>query len=46
MCMSYHLHCVENVSVAVDHNAHRHKETAQEEEEDEGSIIWVLGCPV
>lgn len=44
--MSYHLHCVEDVPIAVDHDAHRHKETGQEEEEDEGGIIGVLGCPV
>ena len=44
--MSYHLHCIEDVPVAVDHDAHRHKETSQEEEEDEGGIIGVLRCPV
>lgn len=44
--MAYHLHCIEDVSVAVDHDAHRNKETGQEEEEDEGGIIWVLRCPV
>lgn len=46
MCISYHSHCIEDVPIAVDHNAHRHKETAKEEEEDERSIIWVFRCPV
>lgn len=44
--MSYHLHCIEDVPIAVDHDAHRHKETGQEEEEDEGGIVRVLWCPV
>lgn len=44
--MTYHLHCVEDVPVAVDHDAHRHKETGQQEEEDEGGIVGVLGRPV
>lgn len=44
--MTYHLHCVEDVPVAVDHDAHRDKETGQEEEEDEGGIIRVLRRPV
>lgn len=44
--MTYHLHCVENIAVAVDHDAHGNKKTSQEEEEDKGGIIWVLGGPV
>lgn len=44
--MTYHLHCVENVAIAVDHDAHGDKKTSQEEEEDEWGIIWILGCPV
>lgn len=44
--MTYHLHCIEDVPVAVYHDAHRHKETGQEEEEDEGGIVWVLRRPV
>lgn len=44
--MTYHLHCVENIAIAVDHDAHGNKKTSQEEEKDEGGIIWVLGCPV
>lgn len=44
--MTYHLHRIEDVAIAVDHDAHRDKETCQEEEEDEGGIVWVLGRPV
>lgn len=44
--MTHHLHCVENIAIAVDHYAHGNKKTSQEEEEDEGGIIGVLGCPV
>ena len=43
---SYHLHCVKNVPVAVDHNAHWYEEAGQEKEEDEGGIVRVLGSPV
>ena len=46
ICKSYHFHCIEDVPVAVDHDAHRHKETGQEEEEDEWGIVWVLRRPV
>lgn len=46
ICTTYHLHCVEDVPVTVDHDAHGDKEAGQEEEEDEGGIIWVLRRPV
>lgn len=42
----YHSHCVEDVAIAVDHDANRHEETRKEEEEDEGGIVWVFGCPI
>lgn len=44
--ISHHLHCIKDVPIAVDHDSHRHKETGQEEQEDEGCIVWVLRCPV
>lgn len=43
---SYHVHCVQNVSIAVGHNPHRNKETGKEEEKDEGGIIGVFRGPV
>ncbi len=44
--MTHHLHGIEDVAIAVDHDAHRHEEAGQEEEEDEGGIIRVFRCPV
>lgn len=43
---THHLHCIEDVPIAVDHDTHRDKETGKEEEDDEGGIIWVFRCPV
>lgn len=40
------MHGVEDVPIAVDHDAHWHKEAGQEEEEDEGGVVGVLGGPV
>ena len=44
--LTHHANHIEDVSVAVDHDAHRHEETGQEEEEDEGGVVGVLGRPV
>lgn len=46
LTLTHHLNRIEDVSVAVDHDAHRDKETGQEEQEDEGGIVGVLGRPV
>lgn len=43
---THHLDCIEDVPVAVDHDAHRDKETSEEEQEDEGGIVWVFRSPV
>lgn len=44
--VTHHLNSVEDVSVAVDHDAHGDKETGQQEQENEGGVVGVLGSPV
>lgn len=40
------MHCVHNISIAVDHNPHWNKEAGKEEEKYEGGIIGVFRGPV